>query len=179
MATKWSISVLKSPHSVGLDPYIETPVYDEQHSVNDLESTELQRPLQPAPVDLTGDESHVWLNVTRQKFRILETDRPWLDSWVWKQKHGWRVCDSTGEEYCLCKICHDQHSSNKHWFESFNMEVEHRINAEGENPDRRSTTRSGNLTNTSRATMLPLLLRIRLLWHSTCLSSEHYYCNGS
>jgi hypothetical protein len=58
-------------------------------------------------------------NVTRQRIQIPENDRPRLDSWVWKQKHGRRVWDSIGEEYWLCKICHCCRSPNKHWFKSF------------------------------------------------------------
>lgn len=80
--------------------------------------------------------------MTRQKFRIPENDRPRLDSWVWKQKHGWGVRDSIGEGYWLCKICHSRRSLNKRWFKSFklatragdHMKAEHRMSAEGEIP---------------------------------------------
>lgn len=142
MATQSSTFVLQSPHTVCADPASETSASAEQHTVDDLESTEQQRPAQPAPTDLPGYEGLVWRNVTRQKFRIPENDRTRLDSWVWKQKHGWRVWDSVGEEYWFCKRCHGRRSSNKHWFRSFksttragdHMKAEHRISAEGEIP---------------------------------------------
>jgi hypothetical protein len=104
MATQSYIFVLQSPHTVCADPYSETSVSAEQHTVDDLESTEQQHPKQSAPTDLSGYEGLVWRNVTKQKFRLPENDRPRLDSWVWKQKHGWRVWNSVGEEYWLCKV---------------------------------------------------------------------------
>lgn len=113
-----------------------------QDPAKDLDRVEQQLPPQRALSDLPGYEGLVWRNVTRQKFRIPENDRPRLDSWVWKHKHGWRVWDSVGEEYWLCKICHGRRSSIKHCFKSFksttragdHMKAEHRISAEGEIP---------------------------------------------
>lgn len=140
MATQPSTLILSSPRTVCADPSTEVSVSAEQYSVGVLGSNEQQRPSQPALLDLPGYKGLVWRNVARQKFRIPENDRPRLDSWVWKQKHGWRVWDSVGEEYWLCKICHGRRSSNKHWFKSFksttragdHMKAEHRIGAEGE-----------------------------------------------
>lgn len=113
-----------------------------QKQKDDNDSTDRQSPPQRMPNDLPGYEGLVWRNVTKQKFRIPENDRSRLDSWVWKQKHGWRVWDNTGEEYWLCKICHGRRSTNKHWFKSLksttragdHMKAEHRISAEGEIP---------------------------------------------
>ena len=85
-----------------------------QKQKDDNDSTDRQSPPQRMPNDLPGYEGLVWRNVTKQKFRIPENDRSRLDSWVWKQKHGWRVWDNTGEEYWLCKICHGRRSTNKH-----------------------------------------------------------------
>lgn len=141
MATQ-AVFEVQSPHTLSSDPSSETSMSAEHHTADDLESTEQQRPAQPAPLNLPGYEVLVWRNVTGQKFRIPENDRPRLDSWVWKQKHGWRVWGSVGEEYWLCKICHGRRSSKKHWFKSFksttragdHMKSEHRISAEGEIP---------------------------------------------
>ena len=113
-----------------------------QKQKDDNDSTDRQSPPQRMPNDLPGYEGLVWRNVTKQKFRIPENDRSRLDSWVWKQKHGWRVWDNTGEEYWLCKICHGRRSTNKHWFKSLksttragdHMKAERRISAEGEIP---------------------------------------------
>lgn len=132
----------QSPHTFSLDPPSEPAMSTKQHTIDDFESTEQQRPTQSSPINLPGYEGLKWRNVTRQRFRIPENDRPRLDSWVWKQKHGWRVWDSSGEEYWLYKICHCRRSSNKHWFESFksttragdHMKAEHRISAEGDIP---------------------------------------------
>lgn len=132
----------QSPRTFTSDTSSDLVMSTEQRTIDDFESTEQQRPVQPGPIDLPGYEGLVWRNVTRQRFRIPENDRPRLDSWVWKQKHGWRVWDSIGEEYWLCKICHCRRSSNKHWFKSFksttragdHMKAEHRISAEGDIP---------------------------------------------
>lgn len=138
MATQ-SMFAPQSPHTFSSDTSSEPAISTGQRTIDDFESTEQQRPAQSGPIDLPGYEGLVWRNVTTQRFRIPENDRPRLDSWVWKQKHGWRVC---GEEYWLCKICHCRRSSNKHWFKSFksttragdHMEAEHRISAEGDIP---------------------------------------------
>ena len=140
MATQ-SFLAPHSTHTFSSDPSSEGAISTEQRTIDDFESTE-QRPAQPSSIDLPGYEGLVWRNVTRQRFRIPENDRPRLDSWVWKQKHGWRVWDSVGEEYWLCKICHCRRSPNKHWFKSFksttragdHMKAEHRISAEGDIP---------------------------------------------
>ena len=185
MATQ-SFLAPHSTHTFSSDPSSEGAISTEQRTIDDFESTE-QRPAQPSSIDLPGYEGLVWRNVTRQRFRIPENDRPRLDSWVWKQKHGWRVWDSVGEEYWLCKICHCRRSPNKHWFKSFksttrvddHMKAEHRISADGDIRSRQRATRSGNSNNTLRVTMPLLLWRTRLLQGSTCLNSEHYSCSGS
>jgi len=141
MATQ-SMFAPRSPRTFTLDASSDLAMSTEQRTIDDFESTEQQRPVQSGPIDLPGYEGLVWRNVTRQRFRIPENDRPRLDSWVWKQKHGWRVWDSIGEEYWLCKICHCRRSPNKHWFKSFksttragdHMKAEHRISAEGDIP---------------------------------------------
>jgi len=132
----------QSPRTFTSDTSSDLAMSTEQRTIDDFESTEQQRPNQPGPIDLPGYEGLMWCNFTRQRFRIPENDRPRLDFWVWKQKHGWRVLDSIGKEYWLCKICHCRRSSNKHWFKSFQsttragdrMKAEHRINAEGDIP---------------------------------------------
>lgn len=52
------------------------------------------------------------------KLRVPQDDRN-LDSWVWKQQHGWRVWDKDKKEQWLCEICHKRRSHTKHWFKSF------------------------------------------------------------
>lgn len=142
MATQLHVHEPESPYSLCTNPSAEMSISAVQDSAREFDSIEQRRPPQQALNDLPGYEGLVWRYVTRQKFRIPENDRPRLDSWVWKRKHGWRVWDSIGEEYWLCKICHGRRSSIKHWFKSFksttragnHMKAEHRISADGEMP---------------------------------------------
>lgn len=157
----------------------------EQCSVGDLEGTEHQRPLQSAPVDLPDYEGLLWRNITRQKFRIPENDRQQLDPWVWKQKHGWRVWDSAGEEYGIARYVTAAAVRTSTGSNPSSQQYELGITRKQSTGSvlkerfrsRRSTIRSGDLISTSWAIMLPLLSGIRLLRGSTCLSSEHYLCS--
>ncbi|KAI6788856.1 hypothetical protein KC343_g6742 [Hortaea werneckii] len=68
-------------HTFSSDPSNEVAMSTEQHTIDNFESTEQQRPAQPSPIDLLGYEGLVWRNVAKQRFRIPENDRPRLDSW--------------------------------------------------------------------------------------------------
>lgn len=87
MATQ-SLLAPHSTHTFSSNPSNEVAMSTEQRTLGDFESTE-QGPAQPRPIDLPGYEDLVWRKITKQKFRIPGNDRPRLDSWVWKQKHGY------------------------------------------------------------------------------------------
>lgn len=114
-------------------------VLSPKRPVDHLGSTGLQHLKHPSTSELLGYEGLVWQDVTKDGFRIRPNDHMETGCWVWKNDHGWKVCNAEGDELWLCKLCHGCSSPKKHWFKSRisttrveqHMKEEHGINAEG------------------------------------------------
>lgn len=112
-------------------------------------------PLEPKTSDYEG---LTWHNVKEQGFRVPEDGDAHADSWLWKQKNGWRVWDVNGVEYWLCKMCHAHRSPKRHWFKSSkstmrakeHLKMIHHIGARGttlHSPERKAKRKLDEFAN--------------------------------